>query len=105
LCSIQTSSTIFPFSLPDALPIYLLSEVLDSTLDRLRRGIAQGAEGTAFDVPGDLEEQIYVTLLAHAGFEPVHDLLHPVRALSARDRKSTRLNSSHVSISYAVFCF
>src|SRR5690242_21183607 len=27
---------------------------------------------------------------------------HPRRA--ARDRKSTRLNSSHMSISYAVFC-
>src|SRR5207249_7953002 len=26
------------------------------------------------------------------------------RASSVRDRKSTRLNSSHVSISYAVFC-
>src|SRR5690606_40386986 len=26
------------------------------------------------------------------------------RPLSARDRKSTRLNSSHVKISYAVFC-
>src|SRR5690242_21497933 len=26
------------------------------------------------------------------------------RALSDRDRKSTRLNSSHMSISYAVFC-
>src|SRR5436309_10857915 len=25
-------------------------------------------------------------------------------AVSARDRKSTRLNSSHVKISYAVFC-
>src|SRR5690606_39664565 len=25
-------------------------------------------------------------------------------SLSARDRKSTRLNSSHVKISYAVFC-
>src|SRR5207249_10557919 len=25
-------------------------------------------------------------------------------SLGARDRKSTRLNSSHVSISYAVFC-
>src|SRR5438067_2945309 len=25
-------------------------------------------------------------------------------ALHARDRKSTRLNSSHVSMSYAVFC-
>src|SRR5699024_11973588 len=30
---------------------------------------------------------------------------HYVQALdSLRDRKSTRLNSSHVSISYAVFC-
>src|SRR5437868_11223905 len=27
-----------------------------------------------------------------------------VRILCRRDRKSTRLNSSHVSISYAVFC-
>src|SRR5437868_12962589 len=26
------------------------------------------------------------------------------RAVGGRDRKSTRLNSSHVSISYAVFC-
>src|SRR5438445_8251635 len=29
-------------------------------------------------------------------------LLHPV--LDGRDRKSTRLNSSHANISYAVFC-
>src|SRR5437868_8831916 len=28
----------------------------------------------------------------------------PSRTRSDRDRKSTRLNSSHVSISYAVFC-
>src|SRR5437868_13612918 len=28
----------------------------------------------------------------------------PAPADAARDRKSTRLNSSHVSISYAVFC-
>src|SRR5690606_41456720 len=27
-----------------------------------------------------------------------------LRLLAARDRKSTRLNSSHVKISYAVFC-
>src|SRR5690625_5610576 len=27
-----------------------------------------------------------------------------IRALTDRDRKSTRLNSSHVAISYAVFC-
>src|SRR5207249_8698912 len=29
---------------------------------------------------------------------------HPVRPASRQDRKSTRLNSSHVSNSYAVFC-
>src|SRR5690349_24089835 len=30
--------------------------------------------------------------------------LFPKRRLYPRDRKSTRLNSSHVEISYAVFC-
>src|SRR5439155_25997896 len=44
------------------------------------------------------------------GPQPIHDhlgrppqLLPPVGGLP-RDRKSTRLNSSHVAISYAVFC-
>src|SRR3712207_7657303 len=33
------------------------------------------------------------------------DLAHVLRALHTRqDRKSTRLNSSHANISYAVFC-
>src|SRR5690606_41586223 len=31
-------------------------------------------------------------------------LLRPVRGEESEDRKSTRLNSSHVKISYAVFC-
>src|SRR2546430_298023 len=34
---------------------------------------------------------------------PRHHHLHP-RRRAARDRKSTRLNSSHSQISYAVFC-
>src|SRR5260221_9897882 len=40
-----------------------------------------------------------------AGFD-VQNVLEPaLRALTqARDRKSTRLNSSHTVISYAVFC-
>src|SRR2546430_11686741 len=42
---------------------------------------------------------IVATLLQHAEFVPVGgDEPHPV------DRKSTRLNSSHSQISYAVFC-
>src|SRR5699024_12393376 len=36
--------------------------------------------------------------------EEIKDLRAEVRGVEARDRKSTRLNSSHVSISYAVFC-
>src|SRR5207253_10082668 len=36
---------------------------------------------------------------------PHHRRHRPTRiALSSQDRKSTRLNSSHVAISYAVFC-
>src|SRR5699024_12144153 len=45
------------------------------------------------------------------GFEPLRSsammqkpLLLGARDAYAQDRKSTRLNSSHVSISYAVFC-
>src|SRR5699024_11262317 len=41
-------------------------------------------------------------------FDPMADKLLVIAALimlvQAKDRKSTRLNSSHVSISYAVFC-
>src|SRR2546427_4066113 len=37
--------------------------------------------------------------------EPLHFTPQPVRpAAGRRDRKSTRLNSSHSQISYAVFC-
>src|SRR5699024_11803168 len=32
------------------------------------------------------------------------EITHANTALTIKDRKSTRLNSSHVSISYAVFC-
>src|SRR5437868_11093221 len=38
------------------------------------------------------------------GFAAVGGADGAAPGLGARDRKSTRLNSSHVSISYAVFC-
>src|SRR2546426_2660794 len=44
-----------------------------------------------------LPEDLAVTLL-------LHRVRRPVRRLRRRDRKSTRLNSSHLVISYAVFC-
>src|SRR5207249_8741233 len=39
-----------------------------------------------------------------AGITQVRVVATDQRKLTLRDRKSTRLNSSHVSISYAVFC-
>src|SRR3712207_6869781 len=47
-------------------------------------------------------------VVAHAAPEgalrPGRDLLVPGPGRGFRDRKSTRLNSSHANISYAVFC-
>src|SRR5207253_7877149 len=43
---------------------------------------------------------------AYEGYSVVcaSDRAQAIEALRAQDRKSTRLNSSHVAISYAVFC-
>src|SRR5690625_1819739 len=50
-------------------------------------------------------------LRVFAGADPALPVLHladwatlPYDNISPQDRKSTRLNSSHVAISYAVFC-
>src|SRR5690625_1305900 len=46
-----------------------------------------------------LDEQI----LEHLGIENEEDVV-VLSIVTLKDRKSTRLNSSHVAISYAVFC-
>src|SRR5207253_6010973 len=49
----------------------------------------------------------YTTLFRSQHREHERDDRHcrgPAAAAAAEDRKSTRLNSSHVAISYAVFC-
>src|SRR5699024_5043390 len=55
------------------------------------------AEGIAVAHSHGVKVYVTVNILAHNGDLPgVREYL--------QDRKSTRLNSSHVSISYAVFC-
>src|SRR5438067_9801222 len=51
-------------------------------------------------LPAAVEEAV---ALEYA-LDSLEPLLFVLRGLEAEDRKSTRLNSSHVSISYAVFC-
>src|SRR5437870_6111444 len=73
-------STLFPYT------------TLFRSLNTLERPLGQhGAlvqHGHAVPARGDRPDEIHVVLDQH----------------DARDRKSTRLNSSHVAISYAVFC-
>src|SRR5690606_41678286 len=73
---------------------------------------APGGESGLMPEPTPLLEEIRseairrVVEAASADGNPVVEMAEWTRALVAhmRDRKSTRLNSSHVKISYAVFC-
>src|SRR5690349_22126181 len=50
------------------------------------------------------EQQGALVPVEDRGVEPKDYLLADVHVKEGGDRKSTRLNSSHVEISYAVFC-
>src|SRR5690606_40543669 len=95
LSSDPATSVIFSLSLHDALPIC---------------GLRAGSGPTA---PTDRGRWSRLLHLAEGLFEQPGDLglgccERPVGGLQSSprgaDRKSTRLNSSHVKISYAVFC-
>src|SRR3712207_7995511 len=84
----DTATTeIYTLSLHDALPIYGIERLAipygNGTAHRMTASCGVAAMQPAVETPSDL-------LVASAD-----------RAL---DRKSTRLNSSHANISYAVFC-
>src|SRR5690606_41487662 len=75
-----------------------------------------GAKSMGGEVSANLREQVLV-VVKRASFEFGEDVAHALQSVSetaqrvergalyVQDRKSTRLNSSHVKISYAVFCF
>src|SRR2546430_12480459 len=95
-CSNDTATTeIYPLPLHDALPFFasrdpidLGSELVVAHHDRVARG-----------------ERVEQELGPHLTLRARPELLaEPRDRLRARDRKSTRLNSSHSQISYAVFC-
>src|SRR5207245_9864707 len=92
-------------SLHDALPIYSAHE----DLARLRIWRAQTRSGEKDAAIADLDGWIKKRKprADDREFKPVADFFLGARSeeLYLRDRKSTRLNSSHGSISYAVFCF
>src|SRR5690606_41028350 len=67
------------------------------------------AAGWVADVEHSLQQQgvdyvLYTGVSANPRVEEVMQGAELYRASACEDRKSTRLNSSHVKISYAVFC-
>src|SRR5437879_7134874 len=51
-----------------------------------------------------VHDEVDVPIGWYAGVDAVQELAELDRPMAAIDRKSTRLNSSHRCISYAVFC-
>src|SRR5205814_8547417 len=82
-------SEIYTLSLHDALPISLVEAVIN-----------------ALDAPADFPiggRTLRQVLTDGVSLSPAPDMLFQLYSYLT-DRKSTRLNSSHLGISYAVFC-
>src|SRR5690606_41000110 len=81
-----------PLSLHDALPIFERRVVEEIRRERIT--LAPGGRALVQTMKAFGAH----TVLVSGGFTPFAEYF------AKRDRKSTRLNSSHVKISYAVFC-
>src|SRR5690554_6981040 len=91
----DTATTeIYTLSLHDALPIYNAEEAVRRVIDRLADGefTYKLDDGNAIRVKVTIDRENRGARIDFTGTSP------------QLDRKSTRLNSSHVRISYAVFC-
>src|SRR5207249_7692827 len=98
------TTQIHTLSLHDALPIST-SWTADRILLRIGTNVLTV---TASDAAGNTATTTLTVTLAFGFTDDPLGPSTPVRAVHftelRSDRKSTRLNSSHVSISYAVFC-
>src|SRR5688572_31719295 len=87
-----TTTEIYTLSLHDALPIF------DGTDDRSTSVVRQSLKHIKWLANKRALKHIVLHSFTHLG----GDTASP--AFAESDRKSTRLNSSHSQISYAVFC-
>src|SRR3712207_7345842 len=95
LCFNDTATTeIYTLSLHDALPIYGRADVVDGRDYRAGDFVHRPSVGGAV---------VWRACTEHDGRGGCAG--RGVLSRRRADRKSTRLNSSHANISYAVFCF
>src|SRR5699024_12665567 len=98
IVSYPSLNLIHPLSLHDALPIFI-TPLLDGYEDHKELPYASSlcaacTEACPVKIP------IHEQLIRHREIIVKREKM----GSTSEDRKSTRLNSSHVSISYAVFC-
>src|SRR5690606_42035054 len=92
-----STTAIYTLSLHDALPILFFMD-----FENPQRGIVP--------IIQDMENSHYVLtskgdhLFIHTNLDAPNNRILKIDVATPSDRKSTRLNSSHVKISYAVFC-
>src|SRR5207249_10822032 len=95
---------LYPLSLHDALPIFPKDALLfgfQNPPAEVRMRMFWRIFGPSWE-KAEIDYQLKIMKEAGIGGVMLFPM-YPV-ALDDPDRKSTRLNSSHVSISYAVFC-
>src|SRR5690606_41942823 len=101
--SVPARISVCPISLHDALPIYV--EVRHGNAIRVEEALEDESVFERVEV-GDLhrvrDHRTRTRSTARTDSDAV--VLRPVDEVGDQDRKSTRLNSSHVKISYAVCC-
>src|SRR5947209_16717626 len=95
----MTNTEIYTLSLHDALPIYSRKRADDDAGASADRRQTDHAAERAFDRLAAVGIRLAKNQRRGGEFGDLHS-----RAARALDRKSTRLNSSHANISYAVFC-
>src|SRR5699024_12209895 len=88
-----STTELYTLSLHDALPISPIEEAL-----AFQKYLEMGYKHQEIADKVSKSRSFVTTRLRLLG------LLPNVQKMISEDRKSTRLNSSHVSISYAVFC-
>src|SRR5256885_16771283 len=91
-----STTEIYTLSLHDALPILTVTKIFTPVSLRTRAG---GKALHSAGGPSQVRKPPASLRLA-----PRADRRRSRAGWTARDRKSTRLNSSHLVISYAVFC-
>src|SRR5699024_12174913 len=87
------NSYIYTLSLHDALPIF--REMTKSIRNKFDTNTYDSLKKEIRNLKPPMRQQVIRAFSIY---------FHLINIAEQKDRKSTRLNSSHVSISYAVFC-